>query len=363
MTHRHSTCSRGVGIGYSWHVSEASERPTTTGFLGRLSHLPTDRRTEMPHLCIVIPCYNEEDVLPKLVAELERVMASTALPISILFVDDGSRDATPDLLLRACEADNRLAMLRLSRNFGHQAAVTAGLRQARGDLIGVIDADLQDPPAVLLDMVDKWRQGFDVIYGVRRNRKETLPVRLAYSVYYRLLQRVANVEIPLDAGDFCLMDRRVVDHLNALPERGRFVRGLRSWLGFRQIGFPYERMGRAAGHSRYNLAKLLHLGVDGLISFSWLPLRMAGVVGALSALAAGGYLVFALVAKVVFHRTPPGWASLVSVFILLGGIQLLVLGIMGEYLGRVFDEVKQRPSYVVDITSGWLSYPESPPNG
>jgi glycosyltransferase involved in cell wall biosynthesis len=306
-------------------------------------------------LCIVVPCYNEEEVLPALIAELKRAMAASRVSVRVLLVDDGSVDGTAHLLLRECDADRRFAYLRLSRNFGHQAAVTAGLRHARGDLIGVIDADLQDPPAVLLAMVEKWREGFDVVYGIRRNRKEGLPARAAYSAYYRLLHRVADVEIPLDAGDFCLMDRRTADHLNALPERRRFVRGLRSWVGFRQTGFPYDRPERAAGRSRYGLAKLLHLGIDGLISFSWLPLRLAGVAGALSAIAACGYLLFALIARLVFHHTPPGWASLVSVFIFLGGIQLLVLWIMGEYLGRVFDEVKQRPSYVVDITAGWLS--------
>jgi dolichol-phosphate mannosyltransferase len=310
-------------------------------------------RDGKPLVCVVVPCFNEAPVVAALLAELTAVMGAAPFPMRVLFVDDGSTDGTGEALAQACAGDDRLALLRLSRNFGHQAAVSAGLRHADGDLVAVIDADLQDPPAVIPAMVERWRDGYDVVYGVRRDRKEGVLTRAAYALFYRLLRRVADIDIPLDAGDFSLMDRKVVDALNALPERGRFVRGLRSWVGFRQVGLAYERSARSAGRSKYGFGRLLALALDGLVSFSWLPLRLASLVGAVSAGIAAAYLAWALVARAFLERTPPGWASLVGVFVFLGGIQLVVLGIIGEYLGRVFDEVKGRPAYLVAGRSGW----------
>jgi dolichol-phosphate mannosyltransferase len=307
-----------------------------------------------PLVCVVVPCFNEAPVVAALLAELTAVIRAAPFPMRALFVDDGSTDGTGEALARACAGDDRFALLRLSRNFGHQAAVSAGLRHADGDLVAVIDADLQDPPSVIPAMVERWRDGYDVVYGVRRDRKEGVLTRAAYALFYRLLRRVADIDIPLDAGDFSLMDRKVVDALNALPERSRFVRGLRSWVGFRQVGLAYERSARSAGRSKYGFGRLLALALDGLVSFSWLPLRLASLVGAVSAGIAAAYLAWALVERVFLAQTPPGWASLVGVFVFLGGIQLVVLGIIGEYLGRVFDEVKGRPPYLVAGSSGWV---------
>ena len=207
------------------------------------------KRAEKPELGIVVPCYNEQEVFPVLVRELADLAERSPLPLWILFVNDGSRDRTAELLEEACAQHPRMACLHLSRNFGHQTAVSAGLQHVRGDLVGVIDADLQDPPAILLDMAKKWQEGFDVVYGVRRNRKEGFLLRSAYAAFYRLQKRVANIDLPLDAGDFCVMDRRVVDQINSMPEHNRFVRGLRGWVGFRQCGFPYDRAARAAGEA------------------------------------------------------------------------------------------------------------------
>ena len=305
-------------------------------------------------LGIVIPCYNEEEVIPKLVAELDRFAASVPYPVRVLFIDDGSRDRTCELLHHACRSHANFAFLRFSRNFGHQTGVTAGLAHIRGEVIGVIDADLQDPLDVLGDMVGEWRKGNDVVYGIRKNRKEGALLRFAYASFYRILKKMANIEIPLDSGDFCVMDRRVVDVINGMPEHNRFIRGMRGWVGFKQHGHPYERLARAAGQPKYNLSRLMKLAFDGIISFSTVPLRLATLLG----LAAGGlgliYLLVVIITKIVNPAAPLGWASTVAVVIFLGGAQLVVLGIIGEYLGRIFEECKRRPLFLVERTDGWL---------
>ena len=209
--------------------------------------MPNNPRKQEPEIGLVIPCYNEEAVVPALVERLEKIQSEWTHPVWILFVDDGSRDRTPELLTEASRRNARMAYLRLSRNFGHQTAVTAGLMHARGDAVVVLDADLQDPPEIVPQMLARWREGYDVVYGVRENRKESALLRGAYALFYRILKRIANVDIPLDAGDFSLMDRRVVDRINELPEHNRFIRGLRGWVGFRQIGLPYSRDARQAG--------------------------------------------------------------------------------------------------------------------
>ncbi|MCS6772458.1 MAG: glycosyltransferase family 2 protein [Kiritimatiellae bacterium] len=314
----------------------------------------TATRPEHFTLGIVIPCYNEEEVLPKLLAALEKFIGEAPYAIRVLFVDDGSRDRTEELLCAACSRQPAYAYLRFSRNFGHQTAVTAGLAHIPGEVIGVIDADLQDPLEALAGMVEKWRAGYDVVYGVRKNRKEGLLLRFAYAAFYRLLKKMANIEIPLDSGDFCVMDRRVVDVINAMPEHNRFIRGLRGWAGFRQIGFPYDRAARAAGKTKYTISRLLKLAFDGMISFSSVPLRLASLLGVLAALLGMVYLGYAVVVKILDPAAPIGWASTIAVIIFFGGIQLIVLGIIGEYLGRIFDETKRRPLYLIDRTGGWL---------
>lgn len=320
----------------------------------------TERKNN-PGLGLVIPCFNEEEVLPKLFAELVAFADAAPGPVWILFVNDGSRDRTAELLDAACAKDARMACVHFSRNFGHQIAVSAGLQQVKGDVVGVIDADLQDPPSILIDMLSKWREGFDVVYGVRRNRKEGLLLRAAYAAFYRLQKKVANIDLPLDAGDFCIMDRRVVDQINAMPEHNRFVRGLRGWVGYRQCGFPYDRAARAAGEAKYNLSRLLKLAFDGLVSFSSAPLRLATYLGFFAATAGLVYLAYAIVIKFSDPRAPIGWASTIALVTFFGGVQLLVLGILGEYLGRIFDEVKRRPLYVVARQSGWLDVRKDDP--
>ncbi|MGB4574704.1 MAG: glycosyltransferase family 2 protein [Kiritimatiellia bacterium] len=310
-------------------------------------------RKQEPEIGLVIPCYNEESVLPMLLKRLEGLLAAWSYPAWVLFVDDGSQDRTAELLAEACQRNERMACLKLSRNFGHQTAVSAGLMHARGDVVVVLDADLQDPPEVVPQMLAKWREGYDVVYGVRENRKESALLRGAYSLFYRILKRIANVDLPLDAGDFSLMDRRVVDRINELPEHNRFIRGLRGWVGFRQIGLPYSRDARQAGEPKYNLRRLLNLAMNGLVSFSSIPLQMASWMGALSSLLGFALMIWAAISGLIHGKTPPGWASLAVIILVFGGMQLIVLGIMGEYLSRIFDEVKRRPHFIVDRALGW----------
>jgi len=311
-----------------------------------------DSRIPNPVLGLVIPLYNEEEVLPQLLDTLREL--DLGIPLSILFVDDGSKDRTLEMLRSACEVDSRMACLSFSRNFGHQTAVSAGLQYVRGDIVAVLDGDLQDPPTLLRDFTDKWREGFDVVYGIRRNRKEPWMLRASYKAFYWLLNKMSKTGIPRDAGDFALMDRRVVDTINAMPEHNRFVRGLRSWAGFRQVGVPYERPARQAGKTSYNTRRLVRLALDGLLSFSSIPLRVSSWSGAIAALIGFIYLLYILVVYIAGRTLPPGWASLIVIVLFLGGLQLVVLGIIGEYLGRIFDEVKRRPHFVAQTTLGWL---------
>ena len=314
----------------------------------------TERKAN-PELGLIIPCYNEEDVLPDLLDELNKLDQALPGPVYFLFVDDGSTDATAAILTDLCNRDERFACLSFSRNFGHQDAVSAGLQHARGDLVTVLDADLQDPPSVIPAFVEKWREGYDVVYGVRANRKESLPLRLAYRLFYRILKKIANIEVPLDAGDFALMDRRVVDVINRMPEHNRFIRGLRGWVGFRQTGVRYERQSRRSGTSKYSVGRLIKLALDGLVSFSAVPLRLASWFGAMAALLGFCYLAYALVCWIIGSTLPPGWTSTIVTILFLGGVQLMVLGILGDYIGRIFDEVKNRPHYVHRAKVGWLA--------
>lgn len=313
------------------------------------------RHTATPVVGLVFPCYNEEQVLPRLLGEIDRFLATSPLEVRVLFVDDGSRDRTFDLLAEACATDPRKACVRFSRNFGHQTAVTAGLKLIQGDVVAVLDADLQDPIDVVPRMIDAWREGADVVYGVRQNRKEGVLLRAAYALFYRILKKIANIDLPLDAGDFSLMDRRVVDQINAMPEHNRFVRGLRGWVGFKQVGLPYERAARAAGVPKYNLKRLMRLAFDGVVSFSSAPLKLAIWLGAMTSLVGFVLLLWALVSALFLERTPPGWASLAVLLLFFSGVQLLVLGIIGEYVGRMFEEVKNRPLFVESQRVGWIA--------
>ena len=307
-----------------------------------------------PVLGIIIPCYNEEKVFPLLRRELEALIQSLTHEVRVLFVDDGSTDRTLSLIREACESNGEFGCLSLSRNFGHQMAVTAGLDHIEGEIVVVMDADLQDPPDLIPKMIDKWREGYQVVYGIRKKRKESVMLRFAYALFYRILRRISNVDIPLDAGDFALMDRRIVDKMKSMPERNRFIRGLRGWVGFKQTGIEYDRNSRQAGDSKYYFRDLLKLALDGLISFSALPLRIASWIGAGAAVFGFASLVYTVILALLFEQTPSGWASLAVIIMFFGGVQLLVMGIIGEYLGRIFEEVKSRPKYILSEQIGWI---------
>jgi polyisoprenyl-phosphate glycosyltransferase len=312
-----------------------------------------------PLLSIVIPCYNEERVLEVMFERLSNLLNSLNHSAEVILVDDGSKDSTWERMERIREQDLRWKLIRFSRNFGHQVAVSAGIRHASGDCIIVLDADLQDPPEVLERFIEKWQHGYDVVYGIRRKRKETIFKRFAYKTFYALLAKLSSINMPLDAGDFCLMDRRVVDVINSMQERSPFVRGLRAWAGFKQIGIEYEREARAAGESQYSLWKLCELAFDGIFSFSVVPLRLTTYFGLIVSLCAFLAAFFTLIQRLFaeyyasFGLGPvPGFATVAIGIFFLGGVQLISLGILGEYVGRIYKEVKGRPQWVISQTKG-----------
>jgi dolichol-phosphate mannosyltransferase len=311
-------------------------------------------------LSVVLPVYNERENLEVLVARLLPVLEQCGEPFEIVFIDDGSRDGSGDALDALHTSDARIKVVHLSRNYGHQAALQAGLDHASGDAVVMMDADLQDPPELLSQFVAAWRAGHEVVYAVRRKRQEGALKRLAYAAFYRTMRMAAEIDVPLDAGDFCLLDRRVVDALATLPEHNRFLRGLRSWVGFRQIGIEYERGPRHAGDPKYTLRKLVRLALSGYIGFSSMPLRVAGWVGLIAAMIGFGIALWIVYTKLVDIPSPRGWASLMAVMLVIAGTQLLVLGVLGEYLGRVYDEVRRRPLYIARSRVGFERSPRNP---
>lgn len=299
-------------------------------------------------LSIVIPCFNEQEVIERTYRVLIHTLADLPMDVEILCVNDGSRDQTWEILLRLAANDPRVRPLNLSRNFGHQVAVTAGIDQARGDAVVLIDADLQDPPEVILEMVQKWREGYDVAFGRRAVRTGETRFKLwTAGLFYRLINRLADIEIPLDTGDFRLMDRKVVDALRRMPERDRFLRGMVSWVGFRQTEVRYDRAPRAGGETKYPLRKMLRLALDGIVSFSLVPLRGATFLGlAATALGLAGILLTAAVGLSTASWAP-GSVMLFIGMLFLGGAQLVCLGVIGEYVGRIYMELKRRPLYLL----------------
>jgi dolichol-phosphate mannosyltransferase len=267
--------------------------------------------------------------------------------VELIFVNDGSNDRTAKLLDDFAESERGVAAVHLSRNFGHQQAVSAGLSFSRGDRVAIIDGDLQDPPEEIVRFLDKLDEGYEVVYAVRRQRKEAWAKRAAYAVFYRVLSRLATIDIPLDSGDFCVMRRAVVEEINRMPERHRFVRGLRCYAGFRQTGLEYSRNSRAAGKPKYTLWKLMELATDGIFSFSAKPLRLATFLGFCSAFAALLYSAYIVVWRLISGNELPGFASIVAIVLYLGAVQLVCIGILGEYIGRIHSEVKQRPGFIV----------------
>ena len=297
---------------------------------------------------IVVPVYNEEEVIQVTYSRLTEVMEQTGQMYELIFVNDGSRDHTMDILTQAALIDSSVRVIDFSRNFGHQIAITAGMDAATGQAIVVIDADLQDPPELILDMIELWNQGYDVVYAKRREREgETVFKRVTAAMYYRILKGLTKIDIPIDTGDFRLIDRKVNEAMKTFQERNRFVRGLVSWVGFRQIRLEYDRKERYAGQTKYPIRKMIRLSVDGVTSFSDKPLKMASYAGIFISCISFVSLIVTICLKLFTDNTVAGWASLVSIILLLNGITLMILGVIGEYIGRIYDESRGRPLYIV----------------
>lgn len=306
-----------------------------------------------PTYSVVIPIHDEQESLQELNRRLVDVFPLLDGDVEVLFVDDGSTDLSYPIMLELHGRDSRFKVIHLTRNFGHQLAITAGIELARGDAIVVMDGDLQHPPELLPAFAERWRDGYDVVYGVMTERPEGWLKRMSARVYYRVLRRLASIEIPAAAGDFRLADRRVVDAFRAMPERNRFVRGMFAWLGFRQIAVPYAAPERFAGDSKYTLRRMIRLATDGLVSFSTAPLRLALDLGFAVSGLAFLFGIATLITKLVGAFLVPGWLTIVLVTSFLGGIQLIVIGVVGEYVGRIYDEVKARPLYLVRELHGF----------
>ena len=298
-------------------------------------------------ISIVTPLLNEEQNLMVLYDRLTATLEALGSSYEIIFVDDGASDRTPAIIDELANGDSRILAIHLSRNFGHQAAISAGLDHAHGEVVIVMDGDLQDPPELIPRMIDAWKGGFEVVYAIRRNRKEGPLKRVAYFAFYRVLNAISDTEIPLDSGDFCLMDRKVVRVLAHLPERMRFIRGLRSFVGFRQTGLEYDRPARDFGATKYSFYRLVALAVDGLVSFSGRPLRLATYLGFASIGVAVGLMLWIFYDAFAYGNSPAGWSSTAVIVLFMGSIQLLSIGVIGEYIRIIFNEVKGRPTYIV----------------
>ncbi|MGB6295752.1 MAG: glycosyltransferase family 2 protein [Rivularia sp. (in: cyanobacteria)] len=307
-----------------------------------------------PTVSIIIPIYNEEENIPELYRRLEAVIEQLDGEAELIFIDDGSRDNSLNLMREIYERDYHVKYISLARNFGHQIAVTAGLNNVKGKAVVVMDADLQDPPELVLPMIEKWRQGYQVVYAQRLSRKKESGLkRFTAYAFYRVLRRLADVNIPADTGDFCLMDREIVDILNAMPERNRYIRGLRAWVGFRQTAIPFERDPRFAGKVKYSFAKSWALAINGIISFSRVPLKLATYLGMLSAAAALLMILLVLYWRLFDPASPLiGYTLITIALFFLGSVQLFCIGILGEYIGRIYEEVKGRPIYTVKEMRG-----------
>lgn len=314
-----------------------------------------DSKSFAQMLSIIVPCYNESAVIDETVRQLKKFCSELiGFNIELIFVDDGSQDDTRLLLKRFAQEDSRIKVLGLSRNFGHQVAVSAGIDMASGDAVVLIDADLQDPPEVIHEMVAQWQNGYDVVYGTRIDRPGESAFKLTTArLFYRVLNKLSDISIPLDTGDFRLMSRRAVNVLISMPEKARFVRGMVSWVGFKQVALPYKRSKRFAGESKYPLRKMLSFAIDGLLSFSTKPLRVSVGLGLLSACLALLGIIYALVLRIFTNIWVEGWTAIMISSLFLGGIQLISVGILGEYIGRIYNEVKRRPLYVLEETIGF----------
>ena len=305
----------------------------------------------MKRISIVIPVYNEEDVLLKLNEKLNNLIETVnEYEFEIIFVNDGSKDKSLSILEEMSKSNTNIKVISFSRNFGHQAAVTAGIKHVSGDAVVIIDADLQDPPELIPEMLKLWEEGNEVIYGKRKSRKgESVFKLLSAKMFYKTLNSLSDVDIPKDTGDFRLVDRKVIDVINQLPEHNKFLRGLFSWVGFKQYAFEYERQGRAAGKTKYPLKKMMKLASDGIVSFSTKPLKIVGGVGIITIIISIAILIYSLVSYAFnLNNLTPGWTSIMVAITLFSGVQLLSIWIMSEYIARIYDETKRRPEYIID---------------
>ena len=300
-----------------------------------------------PSISVIVPCFDEQAGIEECHRRLTSVLVALDSWYEIVYVNDGSRDNTLSHLRALHAVDPNVTVIELSRNFGHQTAVTAGLEIAKGQVVVIIDADLQDPPELISEMIRIWQQGYEVVYGVRDSREGETGFKVwTAKAFYRLINTLSDIEIPLDSGDFRLLDRQAVEAMKSLPERHRLLRGMCSWIGFRQYGMKYARAARFAGTTKYPLRKMLHLALDGIASFSTVPLRVLSVVGIFSAFLSFLGIVYALVLRLFTHIWVPGWTLLFIGMLLIGGLQMISLGIVGEYVGRIYTEAKHRPLYI-----------------
>lgn len=312
-----------------------------------------------PVYSIIAPIFNEFDNLPVLYQRVKETMESTGEPWELILIDDGSRDGSTEVILDLAAKDERVRPVIFARNFGHQIAVTAGLDYSRGDAVTIIDSDLQDPPEVILELIEKWREGFEVVYAVRAEREGESKFKLwTASLFYRLIYRITDVKIPLDTGDFRLMDRKVVDVMNRMRERHRFLRGMSAWVGFKQVGVPYRRAARFAGSTKYPFRKMLRLALNAITGFSYFPLQLATYIGFGAAILSILMIPVVVIIRAVTDFELVGQATTLVAVLFLGGVQLISLGILGEYLGRVYDEVRVRPLYIVSRAPEEETIPE-----
>jgi len=303
---------------------------------------------------VVIPMYNEEEVIGETYRRLKKVMDTTGESYELVFINDGSRDRSAEIIAELAQSDKNIRLIDFSRNFGHQVAVTAGLDYAQGQAVVIIDADLQDPPELIPQMLEKWKEGYDVVYGKRVKRKgETFFKKFTAYLYYRILGALTDGSIPKDTGDFRLIDRKVCDAIKKMSEKNRFLRGMINWVGFKQVAVEYIRDERWAGETKYPLKKMLKLASDGILSFSYKPLKLATYIGFLLSISGFLYLIYVLYQRLFTDNTITGWASIIAVNLVFNGITLLILGILGEYVGRIYEEVKDRPLYIVKKVVGF----------
>jgi polyisoprenyl-phosphate glycosyltransferase len=308
----------------------------------------SEARPALPKISVIIACYRDAPAVPHMHRRLREVFAGLPATLEIIFVNDGSPDDAAEVLRELAAQDRSVVVINHTRNFGSQAAFSSGMQIATGDAVVLLDGDLQDPPELIPQLLDKWREGYDVVYGVRVKREATTFLQFAYKAFYRVFRALSYVNVPRDAGDFSIIDRRVVDALNGMPERDRFLRGLRAWVGFKQTGIPYRRPERMFGRTTNNLLRNVAWARKGIFSFSYVPLEMISYLAFLVTLLSGLAIVFHLAVYFWERRAPSGFMTLLTAVLFLGGIQLLCLAIIGDYVGRVFEEVKQRPLFIVD---------------